>query len=433
MGTISQADSFGVQLEALVVERFARAAEEEVVRRCSGKEDTGGGGEAQKGPEVPVYSASLREIKALSSTRLQGLCTRLLAWRASALSLAKDLGEAARRRGEDSCSAPPGGDGGRNVSEADREPARMVDELLAEGLGAAIPAYSGSNLDSEYADSIENILIDLVKSTPNARGAKGEPSVDGNPFGTGTGAVAVLASLSAFRLLVIVGKVQSAAKVLPAAEKATAVRLLQLLGHLQLGLSSAAHMTQSVQTLRILLELSRDKSQKCYSNEVKHAALDATARFLTNSVALREPAVNYAPWDQVLFEVWDHALALRSKSKHALCALRLLAAVVCVLQAEFVDAKAATVCLPLIFASLEPAKSAGTMSKMLCAAGIGSAKVSEETLLTALQALHDVMRMLHHTPPHLRVASSKLLCKVPLLLRGVCEALAANRDHGDVK
>ena len=43
--TISQADSFGVQLEALVVERFARAAEEEVVRRCSGKEDTGGGGE----------------------------------------------------------------------------------------------------------------------------------------------------------------------------------------------------------------------------------------------------------------------------------------------------------------------------------------------------------------------------------------------------
>ena len=54
-----------------------------------------------------------------------------------------------------------------------------------------------------------------------------------------------------------------------------------------------------VQTLRILLEMSGDKTLKAYSVEVKHAALDAIARLLEGAPTARDAGVSYAAWDQV--------------------------------------------------------------------------------------------------------------------------------------
>ena len=55
-----------------------------------------------------------------------------------------------------------------------------------------------------------------------------------------------------------------------------------------------------VQTLRILLEMSGDKTLKAYSVEVKHAALDAIARLLAEGApTARDAGVSYAAWDQV--------------------------------------------------------------------------------------------------------------------------------------
>ena len=54
-----------------------------------------------------------------------------------------------------------------------------------------------------------------------------------------------------------------------------------------------------VQTLRILLEMSGDKTLKAYSVEVKHAALDAIGRLLEGAPTARDAGVSYAAWDQV--------------------------------------------------------------------------------------------------------------------------------------
>jgi len=399
MGTVSHADCFGRQLETLVMERFASAAEDKLrarasascpERRCPGDDDA----------EAPLgaYSAALQELAALATTRLQGLCVHLLAWHIRAQELAKELPVIA--------------------------PAFLADELLAEGLEAAMPAYAGANLDSEYADKIENILIELIKSAPT------EPAQGEEPCGA---AVAVLEALSSCRLLVIVGKVQAAAKLVPAADKTAALQLVQLLGKLQLVLGSSTQMAQSAQTLRIISELSKDKSLKCYSPEVKHAALDAAARLLLNTSAQREPAVNYAPWDQVLSEVWEETLALRSKSKHALPALALLASLVTVLPATEVDGKAAILLRDHIYVALAPVKSGGIASKMLSAAGIGSTKNSDDIRLVALQALHSIMQTLQHTSLHLREQSSKLMCQLVPIVHTSCEALGANRDSRNTR
>jgi hypothetical protein len=416
MGTVCNADTFSGQLEALVVERFAHAAWEELLRRCVGQLDEPSESSRDTRPE---YSASLREITALAATRLQGLCIRLMGWRASAQGQSKDLSD-----GKDS--------------------ARLVDELLAEGLEAAMAAYSGANLDSEYADTIENIMIDLVKGAAAAP-ANSEPTAGGGSTASGAVAAAVLAYMSAHRLLVIVGKVQAAVKFVPASEKVYGVGLMQLLGKLQLGLGTSTHMLQSTQTLRIVSELSKDKALKCYAHEFKHAALDAAAQLLlklNTSCIQREHdgrEGNFKPWDELVSDLWAHALALRTKPKHALPALRLLAALVRAVPATSFDAKTSTLLQDHIFVALVPPKSGGVASKMLRAAGIGSAKTSsaEEMRVAALHALYAVMHVLQQLPPHVRVQSSPLISQVAPALKGVCETLGANssreRDSRDVR
>jgi hypothetical protein len=380
MGTISHAaESFGGQLEALVADRFVQAAEDELTRRWA----------ARGGSPTPAYAESLRELAVLATTRLQGVCTRLLAWRVSAQGRARDLAEAAG-------AVAHGADGCHEIAP------RLVDALLAEGLDAAIPAYAGANLDSEYADSIENILIELAKVTPVASSAVGHGEalrVDGTSSDrsecTFQVAASVLASLSTFRLLVIVGKVQAATKLVPSADKPAAVRLMNLIGKLRLGLVSSTHMAQSAQTMRILSELSKDKALKCYSQEIKHAALDAAAHLLVNADAQRDPSVDYSPWDKVVQDVWEEAAALRTKPKHALPALRLLAAIVSVVPNTSVDCKAASALrdhVLVLLASVKPA--GGAVSKFLSATGIAAAKPCEATRLSGLQALHSIMRRL---------------------------------------
>jgi len=147
MGTVSPGASFGGQLEALVVQRFARAAEDELLRRGAA------GGPAASDAAASAYCASLRELGGLARQRLQGLCVGLLDWRAAAVrARAKELPEPAHEG-----------------------PARVADELLAEALGAVMPAYDGSNLDPAHADAIENILLDLVKATGAAASHSEEP------------------------------------------------------------------------------------------------------------------------------------------------------------------------------------------------------------------------------------------------------------------
>ena len=65
----------------------------------------------------------------------------------------------------------------------------------------------------------------------------------------------MLASLSTFRLLVIVGKVQAAVKLAPAGDKTAALRFVQVLGSLQLCLGSSAQLLQSAQVLTCLLSV----------------------------------------------------------------------------------------------------------------------------------------------------------------------------------
>ena len=217
------------------MERFAKAAESELLRR-----DACGAAHPRNHYEVgepqgtgsAEFGASLREIAGLAHARLQGLCVRLLAWRTTAQAHANDVDEKARHRTA-SVAPPNGQDGSR---------ARLVDELFAEGLGAAMPAFAGSNLDSEYADQIENILIDLIKAIPRPV-ARSHATEDG---AEASAAAAVLATLSSFRLLVIVGKVQSAVKLLPASDKIAAVRLVEVLGCLQLACNASTLLSQSV-------------------------------------------------------------------------------------------------------------------------------------------------------------------------------------------
>lgn len=425
MGTVSHAaETFGGQLEALVVEHFAQAAENELRRRYV---------RDHAAPAAPAFGESLRELTVLACTRLQGVCTRLLAWRAAARGRAKDIAESSRQILAPGAHCPHGVDG------CHADVSRLVDELLAEGLGAAIPAYAGTNLDSEYADSMENILIELIKlgdagTWPSAQGeANGGEGESANAACTGQTAASVLASLSAFRLLVIVGKVQAAIKLMPAADKVAVVRLMNMVGTLQLGLSSAAQMAQSAQTMRILWELSKDKTLKCYSQEVKHAALDAVAHLLINTAGQRDPSVDYTPWDKIVHDIWEYAVTLRGKPKHALPALHLLSAIVTVLPDAAVDAKAACALQEHVLVVLASVKPAGAMSKFLSATGIGSAKTCEMTRLTGLQALHSIMRRLQRVPAHLRVQSSKLVAQVAPLLNGVCQALAQANDARDMR
>jgi hypothetical protein len=406
MGTVSPAGSFGGQLEALVVQRFARAAEDELARRCAGSPAAG---DAAAG----AYRASLRELGGLAPQRLQGLCVGLLDWRAAAVRTRR----------------------GKELPEPAHEgPARVVDELLAEGLGAVMPVYAGSNLDSEYADSIENILLDLVKAA-SATAHCEEPDGVGRHHVAGS-ATAVLASLSTHRLLVIVGKVQAAVKLVPAADKSAALRFMQLLGSLQLRWGSSAQMLQSAQTLRILSELAKEKTMKCSSQECRHAALAAAAKLLLSVRERREarPAgTESSPWRQELSDLWDLAMSLRAKPKHALPALRLLSALVSVLPAEDVDSKASALLKGHLLPALAPARGGGVMNKMMSAAGIGAVKGAEDPRLVALQALEVVMGTLQGIPSPLRVQSSTFIHQVGPALKNTCDAVAALRDQRDCR
>ena len=128
---------------------------------------------------------------------------------------------------------------------------------------------------------------------------------------------------------------------------------------------------------------------KCSSQECRHAALAAAARLLLNMrerCEARPTDAESAPWVAALSELWDLAMSLRAKPKHALPALRLLSALVSALPAEEVDAKAAGLLKGHVLPALAPAKGGGVMNKMLSAAGIGSAKSAEDPRLVALQA-----------------------------------------------
>jgi len=171
MGTVSPGGSFGCQLESLVVQRFARAAENELLRR-----GTAGGPSAGDA----AYRASLRELGGLARQRLQGLCVGLLDWRAAAVRVrAKEM-----------------------LDPAHEGLARVADELLAEALGVVMPAYAGSNLDPEHADAIENILLDLVKATGAAASHGEEPEGGDRQHGVRAPGRYVLCCVGAQRVLV---------------------------------------------------------------------------------------------------------------------------------------------------------------------------------------------------------------------------------------
>jgi len=129
---------------------------------------------------------------------------------------------------------------------------------------------------------------------------------------------------------------------------------------------------------------------KCSSQECRHAALAAAAKLLLNvreRCKERPTDVESSPWVEALSELWELAMSLRAKPKHALPALRLLSALVSALPAEEVDVKAAGLLKGHVLPALAPAKSGGVMNKMLSAAGIGSAKGTEDPRLVALQAV----------------------------------------------
>ena len=109
------------------MERFAKAAESELLRRdaCGAAHPRTHyeAGEPQ-GTGSAEFGASLREIAGLAHARLQGLCVRLLAWRTAAQARANDVDEKARHR--TAAVAPPNGQDGSR--------ARLVDELFADCL-----------------------------------------------------------------------------------------------------------------------------------------------------------------------------------------------------------------------------------------------------------------------------------------------------------